>query len=125
MKKCKKILFITFLAFILSNCGQKDYDRIIEVGNVGVGVIDRVEDTNVTVNNDPKVRIYVTVYSLQEEPYEAVITSVVSRVAIPRAGDRIAVKNDPEDKQKIIWVLETDITQEVQQEIDKISSKIQ
>jgi len=62
------------------NCGQKDYDRIYEVGITGVGLVSKVEDTNVTINDNPKVRLYVTVYTLNKEPFEAVVTSVVSRL---------------------------------------------
>ena len=62
MNITKTILMIMFLALFLGNCGQKDYDRILEIGISGKGIINKVEDTNVTVNDDPQVRLYITIY---------------------------------------------------------------
>ncbi|MBN1182971.1 MAG: hypothetical protein JXB49_11830 [Bacteroidales bacterium] len=125
MKNTKLFLMFLIALFISASCGQKDYDRINEVGIVGAGIINKVEDTNVTVNDNPRVRMYVTIYSLNKEPFDAQVTTVVSRVAIPRSGDWLALKFDPEDNQKVIWLKDEDIDSDIQMEIENIRAKNQ
>jgi hypothetical protein len=120
MKNLKKIIVASFLFLLLSNCGQEDYKRILEVGITGKAVINKVEDTNVTVNGNPQVRLFVTIYSNGKEAYDANFKVVVSRVSIPRTSDVIIVKYDPVDNQKVIWIEEGDITPEMQNEFDNI-----
>ena len=121
MKKFYSFLLVVLISFAFSSCGQKDYKRINEIGVVGVGIIDKIEDTNVTINDDPQVRIYVTVYSLKEEPFESVIKTVVSRYSFPQVGNWMPVKYDPKDKTKIIWVEDEDISNVDQSQIDEIN----
>jgi hypothetical protein len=104
----------------LINCGQKDYSRLLKEGITGKAVIQKVEDTNVTVNENPQVRLYVKVYSNGKDVFDANFKVVVSRIAIPRAGDIIVVKYDPLDNQKVIWVEEEDFTPEIQNEYESI-----
>jgi hypothetical protein len=120
MKKISSISLIFLLILLFTNCGQEDYDRIIEVGITGKAIVNRVEDTNVTVNENPQVRLYVTVYAPGKEPFEANFKVVVSRVAIPRSGDMLIVKFDPVDNQKVIWIEADDLTPEMQNEYDAI-----
>ena len=115
----KKLTMIIILALFLGSCGQQDYDRILEVGITGKGIINKVEDTNVTVNDNPQVRLYITVYSKNQEPFDAEIKMVVSRVSIPRKDDWVAVKFDPEDNQKVIWIEDEDYTPEIEREINQ------
>ncbi len=115
-----KLTMIIFLAMFLSNCGQQDYDRILEVGITGKGTINKVEDTNVTINNNPQVRLYLTIYSKNQVPFDAQVKMVVSRVSIPRKGDWVVVKYDSEDNQKVIWVEDEDYTSEIEREINQI-----
>jgi len=110
------ILFILLFSF----CGQQDYDRIIEVGIVGKGIIEKIEDTNVTVNNNPQVKLYLTVYSKDKDPFDAVIKMVVSRVNIPSKGNWVAVKFDPVDNSKVVWIEEEDMTTQIEKEIESI-----
>jgi hypothetical protein len=121
MKTIPKVLFFLFLSLQLMNCGQKDYDRILEVGITGKAIINNVEDTRVTVNDNPQVRLYVKIYSKGTDPFDANFKVVVSRVAIPQSGDVIIVKYDPADHQKVIWIENEDLTPEMQKEYDEIS----
>jgi hypothetical protein len=120
MKHATKLIIFSFLFIFLTNCGQQDYKRILEVGIVGKAIINKVEDTNVTVNENPQVKLYVTVYSKSKEPFDAGFKVVVSRIAIPRSGDWIIVKYDPADNQKVIWIEEDDITPEMKSEYESI-----
>ena len=123
MKKTISILSVLFLFLIINSCGQKDYKRINEVG--GIGVTYKIEDTNVTINDNPQVRIYVTAYSQKEEPFKSSIKTVVSRFSLPQIGDLITVKYDPKDIQQIIWVEEGDVTKAEQTQIYKIEETIE
>lgn len=120
MKSFKTFTVFVFIIFLFFSCGQKDYDRIIEIGYVGKGIIEKVEDTNVTVNENPQVLLYLTVYSKENEPFDADIKMVVSRVNIPRKGDWVAVKYDPVDKSKVVWIEEDDMTPEVEEQLKNI-----
>ena len=60
MNTTKKLIMILLLALFIGSCGQQDYERILEIGITGKGIINKVEDTNVTVNDDPQVRLYIT-----------------------------------------------------------------
>ena len=59
------------------------------------GVIESVEDTNVTINDNPRVRITVRAEPPGEPPFTIVKTATVSRVRVPRPGDRCVVFYDP------------------------------
>ncbi len=108
------------LGLFISSCGQQDYDRIIKIGITGKGIINKVEGTIYTVNDDPQVRLYLTIYSKNQKPFEATVKMVVSRVAVPRQGDWVAVKYDPLDNQKVIWIEDEDYTAEIEEEIRQI-----
>lgn len=121
MKKNLSILAVLFLVLLISSCGQEDYKRINEVGVVGVGIIDKIESTNVTVNDNPQVRIYVTVYSLKQDAFEGSFKRVISRYSSLEEGQWVPIKYDPKENDKMIWVDDEDITPEVQSQLDKIN----
>ncbi|MCD4793219.1 MAG: hypothetical protein K8R54_08315 [Bacteroidales bacterium] len=122
MKITKKLTMVLLLAIFASSCicVQPDYDRILEIGITGKGIIIKVENTNVKINDDPQVRLYLTIYSKDQEPFDAQVKMVVSRVSVPRQGDWVAVKYDPEDNQKVIWIEDNDYTPEIEEEIKQI-----
>ena len=56
-----------------------------------------VKDTGMTVNESPRVKIRLRVEPSDGEPFELERKLVVSRVAIPRRGERVEVAYDPDD----------------------------
>jgi hypothetical protein len=64
------------------------------------GEVVSVEDTNITANNNPMVRITVRAEPPGEPPFTVTKHTTVSRVAIPRAGDRCTVIYDPADRER-------------------------
>src|SRR3954467_4049677 len=67
-------------------------------GARGVGVVLNVQDTGVTMNDNPRVQMTFRIEPLDGGPaFEAEKTKVVSRVQIPRAGDRYPVWYDAAD----------------------------
>jgi hypothetical protein len=64
------------------------------------GVVEAVEDTNVTINDNPRVRITVRAEPPGESPFTIVKTATVSRVRVPRPGDRCVVFYDPANREQ-------------------------
>ena len=72
--------------------------NLVESGSKGVGVVLGVQDTGMTMNDDPRIKMTFRIEPLDSgAPFEAEKTKTVSRVEIPRAGDRYPVWYDPED----------------------------
>lgn len=82
---------------------------LIESGSEAVGTVTAVNDTNVTVNNNPRVRVDFRIEPQDGTPaFEASKTVTVSRVEIPRPGDRYPVWFDPDDHDR--FAFGTDVT---------------
>jgi hypothetical protein len=77
-------------------------ERLMKTGVSSKGIIEKVEDTYVTVNKNPKVRLYIKVTPDGGEKFDAVVEMIVSRVQIPRAGDNVRVWYDPKNRDDII-----------------------
>jgi hypothetical protein len=82
---------------------------LIEHGSEAVGTVMAVHDTNVTVNNNPRVRLDFRIEPQDGTPaFEASKSVTVSRVEIPRPGDRYPVWFDPSDHDR--FAFGTDVT---------------
>lgn len=81
---------------------QEKRDSLIKNGKKSKGEITGVEDTQTTLNNNPKVILYVKVMPENEDEFDAIITTYVSRVKIPRKGDKVFVYYNPNNKTDII-----------------------
>ena len=64
------------------------------------GEVLSVEDTNITINDNPRVRITVRAEPPGEAPFTIVKTATVSRVRVPRPGDRCVVFYDPANREE-------------------------
>jgi hypothetical protein len=72
--------------------------RLEEAGVTAPAEIVSVQDTGVTVNNNPRVKLTLAVSPTDgSAPFEVSMKHLVSRVAVPRAGDGFTVRYDPED----------------------------
>lgn len=113
--KLKFIVAVLITSFAVTSCGlmkeayklisgedQKKREELKKNGVSANGEITKVEDTNTTINKNPKVRLYVHVTPKDDEPFDAVIEMVVSRVNIPRKGDTVKVWYNPKDKTDIM-----------------------
>lgn len=89
---------------ILKEWGLDEDKRkeLIKTGKKAPGEITDVEDTRETLNNNPKVKIYIKVKPEGEDSFNAIVTTYVSRVKIPRKGDKVNVYYNPNDKTEII-----------------------
>jgi hypothetical protein len=80
--------------------------RLFESGTKGVGTVTFVQDTGMTINDNPRVKLTFRVEPLDGTPaFEAQKTATVSRVQIPRQGERYPVWFDRQDPET--WAFAT------------------
>ena len=85
---------------------QEKAINLVETGSRGVGIVLSVQDTGVTMNDNPRVKMTFRIEPLDGgAPFQAEKTKTVSRVEIPRAGDRYPVWYDPADPES--WAYAT------------------
>jgi hypothetical protein len=84
-------------------------ENLMATGLRGVGVVTDVRDTGMSVNDNPRVKLTFRIEPLDgSAPFEAKKTSTVSRVAIPRAGDRYPVWYDGADHESWMYAVVAD-----------------
>jgi hypothetical protein len=80
--------------------------ELMRSGTRGIGTIVDVQDTGVSINNNPRIVIRMRIEPVGGgAPVERSKTVLVSRVAIPRAGERYPAFFDPADPDK--WMFAT------------------
>lgn len=80
------------------------YRRLKAHGVEAEATILAVSDTGVTLNKNPYVKLRLRVEPIGLPAYEAEAKAMVSRLAIPRPGDGVRVKFDPEKPEDVIVV---------------------
>lgn len=87
-------------------------ERLLAEGAEAIGTVLAVDDTGVTINNNPRVRLRFRIEPVDgfPAPYEATKVATVSRLALPRPGDRYPVWFDRSDPQR--WAFATSIEPE-------------
>ena len=77
---------------------RKQAEELMTSGAKGVGTVVSVQDTGMTVNDNPRVKMVFRVEPLDGSPaFDAEKKTTVSRVEIPRQGDRYPVWYDQQD----------------------------
>ena len=85
---------------------RKKAENLVETGSKGVGTVLSVQDTGMTVNENPRVAMTFRVEPLDGgAAFDVQKTRTVSRVEIPRQGDRYPVWYDPADPNQ--WAFAT------------------
>lgn len=105
-KHCLAALLLlgTGCAMIDRMSGVADTKTLQETGVAAQGVIVRIWDTGITVNDDPVIGMEVEVYSAEGEPWLATIPkSLISRLDIPRfqPGEIVHIRFDPQDRSRV------------------------
>lgn len=101
---------------------QEQAKRLIETGSRGIGTVIEVNDTGVTINDDPRVEIVVRIEPLGGGAgVERRKKSVVPRVAIPRVGDRYPAFYDPADASA--WIMGTQMADDAPADIKDMFAK--
>ncbi len=60
-----------------------------------------VTDTGATVNMNPVVLLQMKVTPVAGAPFDVTTQTMVSRIAVPRAGDKIKIKYNPANPQQV------------------------
>ena len=90
----------------LFNRKREQAANLFATGAKAVGTVLEVRDTGMTINDNPRVRMTFRLEPLDGgTAFEAEKTTTVSRVDIPRAGDRYPAWYDLEDPTK--WAYAT------------------
>jgi len=81
-----------------------NYRRIKANGVEAEATILAISDTGVTINKNPVAKLRLRVQPLGMAAYEVEVKTMVSRLAIPRPGDGVRVKFDPNKPEDVIVV---------------------
>jgi hypothetical protein len=84
---------------------------LVHSGRRARGVIVELGDTGWTINNDPRVDVTIRVEPVDEPPFEVTRRLTVSRLEIPRKGERVEVAYDPGDRSRFTFRV-SDLTDE-------------
>jgi hypothetical protein len=77
---------------------RQKVEQLFESGAKGVGTVTLVQDTGTTINDNPRVKMTFRIEPLDGSPaFDAEKTKTVSRVQIPRQGERYPVWYDRAD----------------------------
>jgi len=75
--------------------------KLLAEGIQAQAVVINVQDTGMTINDNPRVKLTFQVQPEGGAPFEAAKKVTVSRVSIPRVGDKYIVRYDPADTSNI------------------------
>jgi len=90
---------------------RKKAQNLFETGSKGAGTVIGVHDTGTTINDNPRVKMTFRVEPLDGGPaFDVEKKTTVSRVEIPRQGDRYPVWYDPQDPSQWAYATVADDT---------------
>lgn len=96
--------FLIYKAFGSTFKGMSSNRNVLQTGVSAPAVILSVQDTGVTMNDNPQARIRLRVTPMGGEPFEAETTQIVGRfqvaMLVPNAS--VMVKYDPGDRTKVV-----------------------
>ncbi len=75
--------------------------KLLSEGTQAQAVVINVQDTGMTINDNPRVKLTLQVQPEGQTPFEVTKKTTVSRVAIPRVGDQFIVRYDPSDTSNV------------------------
>jgi len=86
---------------------KKVAGELMATGSKAVGTVVGVQDTGMTVNDNPRIKMTFRIEPIDGTPaFDAQKTRTISRVQIPRQGDRYPVWYDPAEPGKT-WMFST------------------
>jgi hypothetical protein len=76
----------------------------MQTGMAGTAEVLTIADTGALVNFNPVVRMKLKVQPQFGMGFETEIETAVSKIAVPRVGDKVNVKYNPANQQELIIV---------------------
>ncbi|MEO8511959.1 MAG: hypothetical protein ABI543_00235 [Ignavibacteria bacterium] len=85
----------------------KNYTDTSNLGQTGMGATAEVlgiEDTGALINYNPVVKLKLMVTPQFGVPFETTSETAVSKIAIPRVGDKINIKYNPANTSQVLVI---------------------
>lgn len=79
-------------------------EKLMKSGEDAVAQVVSVEHTGMMLNFNPVVVLSLKALTATGERFETTGQSIVSRIAIPKAGDTIRIKYNPADKTQLVVI---------------------
>jgi hypothetical protein len=84
--------------------GQALAEQLAQTGADATAEVVSIQDTGATVNMNPMVVLVLKVKPEKGEEFQTAGQLMVSRLAIPRGGDKIKIKYNPENPSQFVLV---------------------
>lgn len=81
-----------------------DYGNIAQTGQAATAEVLSIEDTGKMVNFNPVVKLGLNVQPQYGIAFKNVAEVMVSKIAVPRVGDKLNIKYNPADPTQIVIV---------------------
>jgi len=81
-----------------------DYNNISQTGMGATAEVISIEDTGTLINFNPVVRMKLKVQPQFGVAFETTAEAAVSKIAVPRAGDKINIKYNPVNTSEIVVI---------------------
>ena len=81
--------------------GVNQMNWVAQYGHMGSAEVMSVMDTGATINMNPVVELKLMVTPAAGGMFETTARTMVSRIAVPRKGDKINIKYNPADATQI------------------------
>lgn len=99
------VLAVIFL--LISRARTRGADRAAQLLRAGLpadATVSSIQDTGVTMNNDPCVKLQLHVVPQNGDPFDVAATTRVSRLAMPRAGETYKIKYNAANPRDFVFV---------------------
>ena len=84
--------------------GVEQMQALMQNGLDGTAEVVSIADTGAMVNYNPVVLLQLKVTPASGAAFDTTGQTMVSKIAVPRVGDKIKIKYDPADKTKFVVV---------------------
>jgi len=81
--------------------GVNQMNWVAQYGHTASAEVLTVADTGATINMNPVLELKLTVSPAEGGSFEITSHTMVSRIAVPRKGDKISIKYNPADPTQI------------------------
>jgi len=78
------------------------HDELANTGRSATAEVLSIEDTGTMINYNPVVSMKLNVTPESGSAFETTAKTVVSKIAIPRVGDKIKIKYNPENRNQVL-----------------------
>jgi hypothetical protein len=79
-----------------------DYNNVSQTGLAGTAEVLSIADTGAMVNFNPVVKMKLRVQPAFGPSFETTAEAAVSKIAVPRVGDKINIKYNPVNNSEIV-----------------------